>query len=417
MFMSRLPPATTNVGGRRRPRSPDVIPPQRTLNPTPETLRRSPTTDRIVKKGRTNDNTTDNTNGGSPSVNPSVAPQRGPTRTPLTHRQNLRVVTDPAEAANAALLSIGRNLTKLVEQTQHLAAPDTPGSMVLQQVRQLKFLAEKLEVNYNETYRDQLGTTTPTPARVERTAPRPAPVPKATQAEPNPTTPHGADVASAAKAPSSARPRPTTRKQDRRRTTESAPKAPPTPVRRLIYNFPTPLFSDISSPRQLRDSLNEALKGACVVEGVNRSPAGNLILHAADPHSAQQLLDHRETTWPVIEKFFGLDNDDDVEVYLDVPWHRIVVHNVPWPTGDLELEEGLKDQWRAAGLRSLRALMPEEKLARLEKDAAAPCIRVSMMLALENGDAARDFVRRGMFMWGAHCRVSVYNPRTRRSRK
>ncbi|KAJ7465132.1 hypothetical protein FB451DRAFT_1561530 [Mycena latifolia] len=141
-------------------------------------------------------------------------------------------------------------------------------------------------------------------------------------------------------------------------------KAPPPPTRsapqRLILRFPnSSVIKNVSDPQRLRDSLNDVLKGALRLRGVNLSRGGNLVLHTQAPYTAVQLREHEQAIWSVVRPYFMLVERDRPRFHLDKPWQRVVVHRVPATTSST--------------------------------------------------NAARRFLREGVFLSGSHCRVSVYD--------
>ncbi|KAF7377763.1 hypothetical protein MSAN_00199400 [Mycena sanguinolenta] len=131
-----------------------------------------------------------------------------------------------------------------------------------------------------------------------------------------------------------------------------------------------------------------------------------------------QLREHEQAIWGVIRQYFSLLDRDRPRFHLDKPWQRVVIHHVPVTTasGTRSFIEELR--WSNDGIGALADVMGVRDLCSFEgmqkrQDGLQKGIlqEATLMVMLLNADAARRFLRDGVFLYGAHCRVSVYVPR------
>ncbi|KAK6981474.1 hypothetical protein R3P38DRAFT_3234266 [Favolaschia claudopus] len=131
----------------------------------------------------------------------------------------------------------------------------------------------------------------------------------------------------------------------------------------------------------------------------------NLVLHTQAPYTAVQLREHEQTIWSVVRSYFSLLDRDRPRFNLDKPWQR--GGNTPevlrWSNeaiGSLGDVMGIRDLCSLEGLKRRREGL-QQGFAQ----------ETSLMVMLLNADHARRFLREGVFLYGSHCRVSVYEPR------
>ncbi|KAJ7476705.1 hypothetical protein FB451DRAFT_1243807 [Mycena latifolia] len=399
--MSRLFSTITNKNGeRRRPRSDSPPDASADAEPTPSTSSRtstsdlitqSPTTDRIVKKGRAEEPT------GVDSPPPSTPTTPTPVRyvsgkildSPTTSsRLGQRPYGTPAGPACDGWLEcrkkVASGISALIDDVHHLvsarpfghklnsAALPTARPRLFEEILQLRLMADELQAAF---YPQTLPTTADTITKTSTPLPA-APVEAATT---KPTYSSAAKAAIPPPAMGSPATKPPTKKPPQKpRLPDKAPP-PPTTSRsapqRLILRFAnSSVIKSVSDPQRLRDSLNDALKGASRLRGVNLSRGA--------PYTA--------TIWGVVRPYFTLGERDRPRFHLDKPWQRVVVHRVPVTTSSTSRSLGIGALADVMGKRreGLRQGVPQE---------------TSLLLMLLNAD--------GVFLYGSHCRVSVYDPK------
>ncbi|KAF7317809.1 Na+/solute symporter [Mycena kentingensis (nom. inval.)] len=385
MAMSRLGSSTTPSGAVRRPRSPGGIVPPTTTTPTPAYITKSLHTHRITKKGRLDDH----------PVQPTT-----PT-TPARSRPAGITLSSPQKTPKQAQLSVCYSIRRLKDHVRDFSRARRKATSeeldevesVAEEVKLLRLLADTLE-------RSAPHYEPPPAPRVVVPAQPPSPTPFTNTSAQKPT--NGIRLAAA-----------------------------PRPYRgqRLILNFRQSANKpgELVNPQRLCHSLNKSLPTSSVpiLRGINRSGAGNLVLHAAEPFSATYLRDHADTIWDVVKEFFKLSEDDAPSFDDDIPWQRLVIHRVPLPMQDGSDDEGSSErldvQFRtgharladpdAIGLREVRPLVANGAGVDADTGEESECIAVALLLVLEDQDAAREILRDGVFLFGTHCRVSQYVPR------
>ncbi|KAJ7166425.1 hypothetical protein C8R43DRAFT_970053 [Mycena crocata] len=258
-----------------------------------------------------------------------------------------------------------------------------------------------------------------TPNSTPTTTPAPAPVEAV-------TTPHTYASAARAATPPPVPPpaaKPPTKKPPQKPRLPDKVSPPPATSRsapqRLILRFVNAsVIKSVSDPQRLRDSLNDALRGASKLRGVNRSRGGNLVLHTQTPYTAVQLREHEQTIWDVIRPYFTLLERDRPRFHLDKPWQRIVIHRVPVTNTSTNRSLVEELRWSNEGIGALADVMGVRDLCSLDglqkrREGLRQGVpqETSIMLMVLSADVARRFLREGVFLYGSHCRVSVYDPR------
>ncbi|KAK6983883.1 hypothetical protein R3P38DRAFT_2577515, partial [Favolaschia claudopus] len=131
-----------------------------------------------------------------------------------------------------------------------------------------------------------------------------------------------------------------------------------------------------------------------------------------------QLREHEQTIWSVVRSYFSLLDRDRPRFNLDKPWQRVVIHRVPVTTDPSYRSIAEELRWSNEAIGSLGDVMGIRDLCSLEglkrrreglQQGFAQ--ETSLMVMLLNADHARRFLREGVFLYGSHCRVSVYEPR------
>ncbi|KAJ6622194.1 hypothetical protein B0H10DRAFT_1944799 [Mycena sp. CBHHK59/15] len=260
-----------------------------------------------------------------------------------------------------------------------------------EEILHLRLMADELQAVF------YLSTLPPTADTTPATS-TPQPAAPVGVATPNPTY---ASAAKAAIPPTPERPAPT-------RPTKRPQQKPPT-----RQGTPTPGHFPFCAP-----SLNEALNGTSKVKAVNRSRGGNLILHTQAPSTAVQLREHEQTIWTVVRPYFTLLERDRPRLHLDKPWQRVVIHRVPVTEAAPArlLVEELR--WSNEGVEALADVMGVRDLCSFEglqkrKEGLRQGVpqETSLLVMLLNADVVHRFLREGVFLYGSHCRVSVYDPK------
>jgi hypothetical protein len=101
---------------------------------------------------------------------------------------------------------------------------------------------------------------------------------------------------------------------------------------------------------------------------------------------------------------------------LDKLWSKIVIHQVPFT--DTTQRDTLLDElitWNKGvtkpDVMARRELCSLEALRRRRERVKQGQVQTtSYLLMLANGDTAKRLVRDGAFIYGSHCRVSLYDP-------
>ncbi|KAF8151148.1 hypothetical protein K438DRAFT_1943548 [Mycena galopus ATCC 62051] len=201
------------------------------------------------------------------------------------------------------------------------------------------------------------------------------------------------------------------------RLSNSGPQLP-TPshsaAQRLILRFPnSSVIKSVSDPQLLRDTLSDALQGASKVRGINLSRGGNLVLHVQAP-TCCAIARARAGDLGSDSAVLHPTRPGPAHFHLDKPWQRLVIHHVPVvAVGNRPLVEELR--WSNEGIGAKADVMGVRDLCSLEgfqkrREGMQKGIpqEATLMVMLLNADAARCFLREGVFLYGSHCCVSVY---------
>ena len=210
-----------------------------------------------------------------------------------------------------------------------------------------------------------------------------------------------------------------------RQPTARSPAGPSTRLLVNIAGLNKTLQLNRPHPVRLRDLLNCTLP-APMVASTSFAPNGQLVIHTALPHTAQQLAIHHATLWPAIQTAFNIAAETVAPDFEpDDAWSKVVINNVPLPMAEGRVDvhsvrqEVLADICRSNSIptpsvRRVRWLCSDdEALRRASSSSEANPTFVAVMIALSDQRQATALRARGAVCMGAHCRVSAYRPRTR----
>ena len=161
------------------------------------------------------------------------------------------------------------------------------------------------------------------------------------------------------------------------------------------------------------------------IAGANITKSGNLVIHTSAPFTAAQLREHQKDIKECSDSIPGFEPPSSCfpEFELDVPWHGIVLHDLPAASllaayeGDRGDDEDALGLWEAlekeAGIpqdriRDVRILCRDEDQENRE--------HLSLWVMLEDVSICDHLCRYGTFLIGTRCRVSKYRPRRRSPR-
>ena len=404
----------------KRDRSPPGPPDQRdqaASTPAPRT--KSPHTDKIIKRSRT-----DGTYSPQPAprdVPPPILPthtKTNPTKLPLAAGKprpttNLNPVSPPFVPAgllvvlNAqldALMTIVSQITKL--STLDPSLPEVHRTQTI-----LSSIANHIS---QETPR----SATPAPSKVPPTNPQ------------NPTP----SYADATKATTCTPARGHTTKPAQRKKQVDKTAAPSTHHRhspRVIVDFHHSEFrvnqgdAPKVTPLAIRTYINGLLCEANVglsISTVVITSTGNVILTPTPPYTVSQFLADGVPNLLVrmVATACKIDLDPTeamfIGVYEDTPWHRVVIHGIPkesdetetnWVEGDLHTE---LQQYNPTYLWPKLPIMDRHYRVLCRKEDWSQREVVSVCCTFPDGAMARQAIRNGLAVFGAHCRVSPYRP-------
>ncbi len=161
--------------------------------------------------------------------------------------------------------------------------------------------------------------------------------------------------------------------------------------------------------------------------GANVTRSGNIVIHTKAPHTTalqvQQILQLHENNDVGLSgrliPGFSCPTHYRPEVELDIPWHGLVIHDIPAQPllesyrGDENtnsLWDVVKEQIGLPGtnFRDLRVLCRDEDME--NKD------RLSIRIMLDDPRICEHLCRDKTYLFGTQCRVSRYRPRRKRHR-
>jgi len=389
------------VAGTRRRRSRDSTPSEVSEQLGDDQLTKSPHTRRVVKRGRATSPTRTPTfqpqqmplpstlftfNSGEPPAPPPVAPLVIPSS---------KAATRPA--ASEDMLHLER-LLDLVLATAVIIRTTSPQTglltthsrSVLNAIQAMVSPAKPTTASVAQaaTPQKSYAQATTTPARPDHP---PATIPQAPPAGPR-----------------------------KRKTKPVSPIKTHHSPQKLILRWDTPLTV---SPEHLLELVESTRKVVCLghseqrVAAANISPAGCLILHARPPFTARELLPDVDEILESLAKItagLDMDNMGQPEAQLDVPWHSVVIHDVPASMAVASIEDStFSDKIQEALEMSAANYKDSQLLVRQEVWEAQGRETVSIRVRFEDPSGVPKFLSRGTVIMGKKCRVSRYQPRKR----
>ncbi|KAF8954927.1 hypothetical protein BDZ97DRAFT_1862202, partial [Flammula alnicola] len=265
------------------------------------------------------------------------------------------------------------------------------------------------------------------------TATAPAPQPVLTRSEdrtPKSYAQAAKQSPAACKAAHTSKPSPASQPPHTRvRLKPSGSRAPRHSPHRLIVRWPGhPVPQSSKSMQNFIDYIEKQLDNPVSIAGANVTRSGNIVIHTKAPHTATQLRDtllHDEAK-PLrrAAKFnhipdFSAPSEVIPHLELDVPWHGVVLHDLPATTllAAYAGAEGVESIWDAletetglmeTDIRDLRVLCRD--------DEAEGKQAISLRIMIEDPLQCEYLCQHGAFLLGMRCRVSRYRPRTKKHR-
>ena len=404
------------VAGQIRPRSPDSTNSESSEDAAAKLRKKSPHTDRVVKRGRLH--------GPKHSVAPAATQAAHLSPAPLGHS----ISENPQARPQNPTSSLPTALEGVV--ADHLKHLETLLDSVLATVVIIQSASTMPTVSVSSHAQEALRllhTLVPM-AHTPITASLPAPSrTKPTQEAPT--------RKSYAQATQTARPPPAGHLPRVR----SNPKGtPPHSTRhspyRLIARWPGhPIPTSSLALDSFVRHLDSAVSGVARrgtnfqsrIAGANVTKSGNLVIHTTAPFTAAQLREHSNNIKSCSNEIPGFDPPPSCSpiLELDVPWHGIVVHDLPAASliaayeGDRGDDEDAPGIWEAlekeAGIpqehiRDVRLLCRDEDQENRD--------HLSIRVMLEDSSFCDHLCRNGIFLIGTRCRVSRYRPRKKSTR-
>ena len=401
------------VAGQIRPRSPDSTNSESSEDAAAQLQTKSPHTDRVVKRGRLHDpDAPAATQAAHPSdapldhpapANPQVEPHSPTPPLPTAsdgvaadHLKHLETLLDSVLATIVIIQSVSTSSTVSVSPHAQEA---------------LKFLHTLVPMVYS------------LPTASTSATPRSEPVQEV------PTRKLYAQATQTARSPPAGQ---LARVHSNTKGTSSHPSHQPrhSPYR-LIARWPGhPIpSSSIALDSFVRcldcDISGTAFRGTNFqsrIASANITKSGNLVIHTTAPFTATQLREYATYINRRSNMIPGFDPPPPCSpiLELDVPWHGIVVHDLPAASllaafkGDrgedgealgiweaLEKEAGIHQEH----IRDVRMLCRDEDQGNQD--------HLSLRVMLEDSSFCDHLCRNGVSLIGTHCRVSRYRPRRR----
>jgi hypothetical protein len=135
------------------------------------------------------------------------------------------------------------------------------------------------------------------------------------------------------------------------------------------------------------------------------------VLYPQAPCTAALLAEHDRTILTALQPIFG--DIDRPSIDIGERWHHVVCHRVPLPhdsrgdTTAVDVGQELA-AWNNVDRGGKDYLASFVMCRREEIDAKSV---VSVRLTLKREETVRRLCEEGVFLFGSHCRVSVYVPR------
>lgn len=142
------------------------------------------------------------------------------------------------------------------------------------------------------------------------------------------------------------------------------------------------------------------------------------------PSAASVIVDDEDMTEVIIKwarKKYDVSEEEEIEVTLDNPWHRVVIHGIPMaaPCSGMSSEDAWKSilkEWvafnpLAPGIEHMARSAPLIPEAAVRDGSFLKYESISWCLAFREKKHVDWFLRNGMYIHGKHCRTSLYKPR------
>jgi hypothetical protein len=419
------PPSNPHGGPSHRAHSPDTAsssgdaePESAQQEPIPPT--KSPQSQRVVKRARFTSPGPE-THVDAPFLAPTASPLP-----PLTHQPP--TARSPAEAPPSTLPLSATSCDVPADQLEHL---ESLVDSMLATVAVIQAASTQPVVFSPHTLKalsllNML--VAPTPATT-----RPVPQSKFTgptmlsyaqAAKGSPTT-HPVEHSVRPSGPS-----PAGRQPSCKRAQPRPPQQPRHSAYRLIVRWPGhPVPRSSNSLQDFISRLKKRVGGTYRINigaelelaGANVTRSGNVVIHTKAPHTASQLLYAIQLAGFEDIAYAGqaipdFDCPDDIlpEVELDVPWHGVVIHDIPAGPllGSYRGAEALEHLWDvvpdqtglpARDIRDLHVLCRGEELEKRDQ--------LSIRIMLEDSRICEHLCRTDLFFLETPCRVSSYRSR------
>ena len=381
------------VAGTRRRRSRDSTPSEVSEEPGDDQLTKSPHTRRVVKRGRATSPTTTPRMPMSPTL--FTFNQEEPSAEPPPAPPSSKAVTRPTASDDILYLEC---LLDSVLATAVIIRTTSPQTSLLTAHSRSVLSAIQAMVS----------PVKPTTSPVQTAAPQKSYAQAATM----PARSNHPPVSTPQAPPAG---------PQKRKTKPVPPIKTHHSPQKLILRWDTPLKVSPEHLLELVESTQKCIRfGHCEqrVAAANIGSAGCLILHARHPFTARELLpDIDEILESLARITAGLDMDNmgQPDVLLDVPWHSVVIHDVPASMAAASLEDfTFSDKVMQALEMSTTNYKDSLFLVRQEVWAAQGRETVSVRVRFEDPSGVAKFLSRGTIIMGKKCRVSQYQPRKRR---
>ncbi|KAF7325149.1 hypothetical protein MKEN_00558800 [Mycena kentingensis (nom. inval.)] len=153
--------------------------------------------------------------------------------------------------------------------------------------------------------------------------------------------------------------------------------------------------SDIVAAISATECLDEP-----AVHAVSWTSSGNLALHVAKPHTAEQLAPAHGRIREVLSRLWDLEDDPDLD--LDLPWSKVVIHGVPQESYFAERSR-LWEYLQAQGY----ALDGMTTAAAMVKAGPEPGRLISLKVSFKDPAAAERMLRdRGIVVFQTFCHIA-----------
>jgi len=387
------PTPARNRGTRRERSVQPAEAPERPRAPETPTLiltRKSPDSNRILKKGKIT-HTPDVTQlPSTPTLNNNALGLTTPTQSDTKKSAAMQALM---EEFTSQLESLSKTLSSLLNLNQDLAPIDT-------------IRAQKALHSLSETLKAKATPQTLT---------------KTTHTSKNKNTRTYAAVAAATP---TQLPRPHLARHNKQLTR---------PRRLLIAPHSDSVKVPHKPPHEMRDSFNRMLRNwpeefgslrfKAVAVAVEYTRRDKIAITISPPSAAAVIAKDTGMTKVILDwarRKYDLSEEEEINVMLDSPWHRVVIHGVPTVPSSGKTDEdaamALVEDWikfnpLAPGADTAVQMCPLVPKAAIRNGTFASYESVSWCLAFPEKKHADWILRNGMYICGKHCRTSSYKPR------